>query len=73
MTTSELVPSLMFMTIAAALLIGIAAFAWFLRKRRNRTIAAHAFSDDERTPDEAARGVGRARVSDAPARETERL
>lgn len=48
MTANELVPSLMFMTIGVTLLIAILAFAWFLRKRRNRQLAEHAFKGDER-------------------------
>ncbi len=47
MSTTELVPSLMFMTIAATLLMAIVAFAWFLRKRRNRDLASRAFNGDD--------------------------
>lgn len=47
MNSEQLVPSLMFMTIAATLVIAIVAFAWFLRKRRNRELAARAFNGDD--------------------------
>jgi hypothetical protein len=46
--TNEFVPSLMFMTLGAVLLIAIVAFGWFLRKRRNRDLATRAFQGDER-------------------------
>jgi hypothetical protein len=46
MSWSDLVPSLMFMTIGLVLLYAIWQFAMFLRKRRNREIAAHAFTGD---------------------------
>ncbi len=69
MTSNELVPSLMFMTIAATLLIAIAAFAWFLRKRRNRALAARAFEGDEGRPPIDDRG----RPLETPMREREHI
>ena len=47
MTQETLVPSLMFMTIGAVLIIAIVAFAMFLSKRRNRRAAERAFKGSE--------------------------
>jgi LPXTG-motif cell wall-anchored protein len=47
MNVEQLLPSLNLMTLIAGLLIAVGAFAFFLRKRRNRAIASHAFSGDE--------------------------
>ena len=55
MSWSDLVPSLMFMTIGLVLLYAIWQFAMFLRKRRNREIAAHAFTGDPAVIAETAR------------------
>jgi hypothetical protein len=44
MNAEQLVPSLMFMTLGAVLVIGIVVFLSFLRKRRNREAASLAFS-----------------------------
>lgn len=40
--TDTAIPSLMFFTLIAALVIGVGAFAYFLRKRSNRAAAERA-------------------------------
>ncbi|QMW23615.1 hypothetical protein [Sandaracinobacteroides saxicola] len=40
MTSNEMVPSLMFMTLIAVLLLAVGALAWFWRKRANRNPVA---------------------------------
>lgn len=47
MTGSELVPSLMFMTLGAGVLAGVVALLWFLRKRSNRDAYKRATGIDE--------------------------
>lgn len=47
MAWNELMPSLMFMTLGAVLLLAIVQFVLFLRKRRNRAIAARALGGGE--------------------------
>lgn len=70
MSANELVPSLMFMTIVVTLLLAVGAFAYFLRKRRNRELAARAFEGDAGKPPIDATGAPtRSRVVDAPERE----
>ncbi len=36
MSTSEMIPSLFLFTLIAVLVMAVAAYAWFLRKRSNR-------------------------------------
>ncbi|MDP2408984.1 MAG: hypothetical protein Q8M26_01730 [Pseudolabrys sp.] len=45
MGSEQLVPALMFMTLGAGLVIVVAQFVWFLRKRKNRDAAKHALTD----------------------------
>ncbi|KAA2236327.1 hypothetical protein [Salinarimonas soli] len=70
MTANQLVPSLMFMTIAVTLLFAIVAFGWFLRKRRNRDLAARAFEGDAGRPPIDAQGRT---IAGAQPREGQRL
>jgi NADH:ubiquinone oxidoreductase subunit 3 (subunit A) len=69
MSANELVPSLMFMTLIATLLIAVGAFAYFLRKRRNRELAVRAFEGDAGKPPIDSAGATRSRVVDSPERE----
>lgn len=47
MSADEVVPSLMFFTLGAVLLIAVGAFVYFLRKRSNRDATARALGVDE--------------------------
>lgn len=47
MTASEMVPSLMFMTLGAGVLLGVIALLWFLRKKSNRDAYKRATGIDE--------------------------
>lgn len=47
MTGNEMVPSLMFMTFGAALLIAVGMLVYFLRKRSNRDAYKRAMGIDE--------------------------
>jgi hypothetical protein len=47
MTQSDLIPSLMFMTLGAGVILGLLALVWFLRKRSNRDAYKRATGLDE--------------------------
>jgi hypothetical protein len=56
MTTEQVVPLLMFMTLGLVFLAGAIQLMAFLRKRRNRDAAVRAFAgSDAAPPDDAAR------------------
>jgi hypothetical protein len=55
MTNSELVPSLMFTTLGAGVLVGVVALLWFLRKRSNRDAYKRGTGIDENAGGRAGR------------------
>lgn len=50
LSTDQAIPSLMFFTLGAVLLIAVGAFVYFLRKRSNREATERALGMDETRP-----------------------
>jgi hypothetical protein len=54
MTSEQLVPLLMFMTLAAVLVLAVIQLMAFLKKRRNRNAATRAFYGSDAAPSDEA-------------------